>query len=333
MPKTLWISVAILSVACGAAHAESDGLVPAIVVRGEDSPNASAIVIAPPTAKAKAPLPNLKKRTPPGKVRKLPVAKKTPPKTESSTVLPGLSSLRASEFEFAPYSASNSASETASLAAIGPSHPESVYGSTFSTAAFNNAIDSDTAGSHAGRGESKVQQTQFLKTNTVANLDRTNRREPPLAASAPLESSRAIVGTSGQVESFVPMAVSVGDPSIATPEAYMAAPANDPVLAAKPPSSPGKDAVAGRSRFATSASVPASRHPAPASMNPFQLQEARPRFAVSPPRKPAVARPSGLQSATLATGKKPARTSFMPKISIPKVSIKKPSWLPDSLRR
>lgn len=349
-PKSLWISVVILSIACGVARSESDGLVPAIVVRGEDSPNASAIAIIPPAAKVNSQLPDLSKPASAGKdVRKLPSAKKAPPKTESSFGLSRLSSLRASEFEFAPYSpsspasatasnsASNSASQTAWPAAIGPGYPESVDGSTSSTAAFHNAIESDTVGIHAGRSESKVQQTQFLKTNAVASpvakLDRTKRLESPLATSARPESSRAIVGTSGHAEGFVPMAVSVGDPSIATPEAYMAAPANDPVMmAAKSSTSLGKGTVADRTRLAATGAVPASRRPA-TSMNPFQLQEARPRFAVSPPKKPAVARPSGLQSATLAIGKKPARTSLMPKISIPKVGIKKPSWLPNSLRR
>ena len=333
-----FLSMILIVIGCAPAYSDSDGLVPAVVVRGEDSPNASAIMIAPHRATARKQLPNSSAAASAENVPNLSATKKEAP-TKKPATKPTGSTFRTSEFEFGSMGATTNA-ETAGPAPQLSFQPMSggndrnaarpdamaVDTSILETAAFHGAItsDADAVASELSHPQSQVQQTQFLHSDTSTKV---GRLELPPGTFAGRERSRDMDSTSGPTDSFAPVAVSVGEPSLATPEAYLAAPADDPTaIAAKSKSIPGKAAVAGRARFTPPVRVSAHSKPANVSMNPFQLQ-ARPVFAGSPPTKSGVARPSGLQSATLVPGKKPAGNSILPKISLPSINFKKPSWL------
>ena len=294
------LSLLFMVVGCSPAFSE-DGLVPAVVVRGEDSPNAQAIIVKQPNAQPSA-------ATAPSKR----VAKAVLPKSgkEKFPQLRSFDSFRTSEYKLADSNV------------VQANQIPVVEGAAEGVSGIQSQLPTGSSGP-------EIQQTQFLMSQSTSGTS-PYTHHPTMISSDEFE-----LDAHGETDSFVPMAVSIGDPSIASPDAYLAAPANDPTVtpAVTRKAKPTDYGVRVSSPIATSDAYLA----APSSRDARVKQESRPRFAVFPPKKSArTARstfvgPSGLKSAIpkTPTVKKSGRASLFPDF-LPKLTTKTPSWLQGS---
>ena len=283
---------------CGnSVHAESDGLVPAVVVRGEDSPNAQAIDVGLPGQR-------LPKSSSVSKVVNFKTAAGLRTSEQPAFIdlkppaRPYKSLLRSSAFEFSKVPANSTVASSAQPPAFSPKstqpHVENRVASRIRSATAHLKND----------GKPEVQQTQFM--NPDSNFASQQIEHPGHVASE-YQPGPFPQRTPTALQNRLRQAVCVADPAMASPEAYMAAPANDPTNVARVISETGS-----QHSMATSA------------IGPYMSQPMDPRFVVPQSQKPVVVRTSGLRPATV---KKPAprKKSSFPKLSLP---FSKPSWLP-----